>query len=229
MKRSTVKQQGGISTPSPKKRHRGAGRGIAPRKNGPEGDPVAGAVRTCAVTRCTRPKGELLRWVLGPDGQWVADLHGRLPGRGLYVITSQDAIRAFLKRRGISPSGIGATLEQLKRALPQRFLDGIGLAKRAGCLRRGLRDVSEAVGQGARPVLLLLAADTAGHTRQKLAQLQTRHALEEVWELLDRARFGEACGHGGLVAVLAVLDVGVSRRVRADALRWRDFCGTQLS
>ncbi len=69
----------------------------------------------------------------------------------------------------------------------------------------------------------MLAADTAVHTRQKVAQLIHRHALEDVWELLDREQFGLACGNNGPVAVLAVMELKMGDRVRNDALRWRDF------
>ncbi len=178
--------------------------------------------RSCSVTRQQRPRQDLLRFVSDPQGRWVADLAGRLPGRGVYVIPSPVPLRAFLKRRGVAPTEMDAMLQSVGRALSARFLDGLGLARRAGCLRRGLRDCSEAVAGGGRPVLLL-AADTADNTRQKLAQLIHRYTLEDVWELLDREQFGLACGNNGPVAVLAVMEVRMGDRVRHDARRWRDF------
>lgn len=188
-------------------------------------DPAsASGLRSCSITRLQRPKQGLLRFVPDPQGVWTADLAGRLPGKGVYAIPAPDTLRAFLKRRGVVPSDIDARLEQVGDALSARFLDGLGLARRAGCLRRGLRDVSEAVQSGGRP-LVLLAADTALNTRQKLDQLIRRYALEDVWEMLNRERFGLACGNNGPVAVLAVMDVRMGDRVRSDALRWRDFFG----
>lgn len=192
---------------------------------GASGDGSAsGAERFCAVTRVRHPRRRLLRFVPDLTGRWTADLMGRLPGRGFYVIPSSVNVRSFLKRRGVVPSEVDAILEYLGKALPARFLDGLGLARRAGCLHRGLREVSEVVRGGERPVLLL-AADTAVHTRQKLKQLRQRYALPEVWELLDRERLGLACGNNGPVAVLAVMGSGMSRRVQSDALRLRDFFG----
>lgn len=152
----------------------------------------------------------------------MADLAGRLPGRGVYVLPVPVHLRAFLKRRGVGPTEQEVHLALVGNGLSARFLEGLGLARRAGCLRRGLRDVSEAVQGGERPVVLL-ASDTAMNTRQKLAQLVHRYALEEVWELLDRERFGLACGNNGPVAVLAVTAFRMGDRVRHDALRWRDF------
>lgn len=181
-----------------------------------------GTDRFCVITRARRPKERLLRMVLDPAGRWTVDVIGRLPGRGLYVIPNPVHVRTFLKKRHMTPAEIEATLLSLGEALSGRFLDGIGLARRAGCLRRGLRDVSDAIQGGQRP-LLLLAADTAVHTRKKMEQLMHRYALEEIWELLDRERLGLACGNNGPVAVLAVTNSGMGRRVRGDALRWRDF------
>lgn len=210
-----------MAIPSPNTRHT---KRLDPAWPGEPLDPGEGGLRSCSVTRMQRPKQGLLRFVPDPHGVWTPDLAGRLPGKGLYAIPAPETLRAFLKRRGLLPSEMEACLAQVGEALSARFLDGLGLARRAGCLRRGLRDVSEVVQGGARPIVLL-AADTALNTRQKLDQLIHRYALEDLWELLDRERLGSACGHNGPVAVLAVTDVRMADRVRNDALRWRDFFG----
>lgn len=181
------------------------------------------ALRSCVITRTEAAKEQLLRFVLDPNGFLTADLAGRLPGRGLYVLPDQPTIRKLLKRRGIVQTEADKTLEFLGTALSKRFLEGLGLARRAGALRRGLRDVTEAFQTETHSPLLLLAADTASNTREKLERLVRRHTLKEYWELLDRAQFGTACGNNGPVAVLAVTNRGMSRRVRSDALRWREF------
>ncbi len=42
-------------------------------------------MRSCVVTRERLPKGELLRIVKTPDGQIIADVSGKLNGRGAYI------------------------------------------------------------------------------------------------------------------------------------------------
>src|SRR5262249_2013886 len=42
-------------------------------------------VRRCAVTRALRPKDQLIRFVLSPDGVVVPDLKEKLPGRGVWL------------------------------------------------------------------------------------------------------------------------------------------------
>ena len=41
--------------------------------------------RMCAATRTVRPVSELIRFVVGPQGEAVADIKGKLPGRGIWI------------------------------------------------------------------------------------------------------------------------------------------------
>ena len=52
--------------------------------NGPRTDRSA-TMRMCAVTREVRPIGELIRFVVSPQGEVIPDLKRKLPGRGLWV------------------------------------------------------------------------------------------------------------------------------------------------
>jgi uncharacterized protein len=54
--------------------------------------------RTCIVTRRARPVGELIRFVVAPDGTLVPDLRRKLPGRGVWV-TASSAIVAEAERK----------------------------------------------------------------------------------------------------------------------------------
>ncbi|MGH9201434.1 MAG: DUF448 domain-containing protein, partial [Vicinamibacterales bacterium] len=47
--------------------------------------PTAGPLRRCIVTREVLPKESLVRFVVGPAGDAVPDIAGKLPGRGLWV------------------------------------------------------------------------------------------------------------------------------------------------
>ncbi len=188
-----------------------------------------GPVRRCTITREQRPRERLLRLVEHPPTGLVPDLAARLPGRGIQVTPHPDQVRTLLKRHRYPPERVAAFLADLERLLARRLLDGIGLARRAGHLRRGLEETETVL--TARPPtacgadgvpLLLLAADCAGNTREKARRLAMRHGVEPPLEVLDRQRFGSLYG-GGPVAVLAVLDSGMCRRVGNDARRWLEF------
>lgn len=196
--------------------------------------PVAGAMRTCVVTRKVLPREQLLRFVVDPAGRLMEDLGGRLPGRAAYVTPAWPHVAALLRRPGILRrlGGDGhLTLpdapllqERLASGLNRRWREGIGLARRAGGLRKGLGELEEVLGRGSRP-LVLLASDTAVNTRQKLAGMLHRHGQHGVvipMELLDRDRFGDVCGMGP-VAVLTITSEGIAKRVKNDSERWKAY------
>ncbi|MBF0370801.1 MAG: DUF448 domain-containing protein [Magnetococcales bacterium] len=196
----------------------------------------SGPERNCAVSRESHPREHLLRFVVDPGGRVVEDLTGRLPGRGAYVVPTQERIGVLLGKR--SPLGRLAgsgrhqgqkltypdpaeLLERLGPALTRRFMEGLGLARRAGNLRMGLREVEEYLSRN-EAALLLLAGDTADNTREKFGRVMARNQVKEMFELLDRAHFGSALGRGA-TAVLGVVGKGAIRRTRADVFRWRAF------
>ena len=59
--------------------------------NGPRTDKSA-TMRMCAVSREVRPIDELIRFVVAPSGEVIADLKRKLPGRGLWVMASRRAV-----------------------------------------------------------------------------------------------------------------------------------------
>ena len=69
--------------------------------NGPRTDRSA-TVRMCAVTRQVRPIDELIRFVLSPQGDVVADLKRKLPGRGLWVSASRQTVAEAARRNQFS-------------------------------------------------------------------------------------------------------------------------------
>lgn len=70
-------------------------------------------VRTCIVCRREFSKGELLRIVKTPDGNFAIDPTGKLNGRGAYVCKSQECVAKLKKTR------------QLNRAFKQEVPDEV--------------------------------------------------------------------------------------------------------
>src|SRR3954467_5616118 len=58
--------------------------------------------RTCAVSREVRPIDELIRFVVSPQSEVVPDLKRRLPGRGLWVSASRQAVAEAVRRNQFS-------------------------------------------------------------------------------------------------------------------------------
>ena len=83
---------------------------------------AAEPIRRCALTRATRPKDELLRFVLGPDGTIVPDLKEKLPGRGVWLTAAHDSVAEAAKRKVFAralkaevkvPEGLADTVDRL--------------------------------------------------------------------------------------------------------------------
>src|SRR5260221_7331352 len=89
--------------------------------NGPRTDRSA-TMRMCAVTREVRPIGELIRFVVSPQGEVVPDLKRKLPGRGLWISASRATVAEAVRRNQFSKGfkremRAGATLPPVTEAL----------------------------------------------------------------------------------------------------------------
>src|SRR3954464_10623280 len=70
---------------------------LADLDNGPRTN-RSGTMRMCAVSRKVRPIDELIRFVVAPSGEVIADLKRKLPGRGLWVSASRKAVAEAARR-----------------------------------------------------------------------------------------------------------------------------------
>ncbi|MBF0262764.1 MAG: DUF448 domain-containing protein [Magnetococcales bacterium] len=176
--------------------------------------------RRCAITRNRRPKEQLLRFVLDPGGRLVEDVASCLPGRGIHVLPDRKRVTALLTRHKMGRDEVDAVLTRLAGALERRLLDGIGLARRTGGCRVGMRECEEWIRRGARP-LILMAEDAEG-LHERLEPLGAPHGEVEIVRVPGTERLG-ALWSGRTVVVIAVLHAGVGARIRADAARWWSF------
>src|SRR5258708_39003443 len=94
-------------------------------------------MRRCIVTGVVRPKPELVRFVVGPDGTVVPDIAARLPGRGLWLTARRDIMEAagakrLFGRAARAPVTVpGDLAERGEILLRRRCADLIGLARRS--------------------------------------------------------------------------------------------------
>ena len=84
------------------------------------------AERTCIATGQTVPPHKLIRFVAAPDGYAVADLAGRLPGRGAWVTAEESVIRKA-DQKGHLKRALGVGLKSFDVILPPLLL-GYGRA-----------------------------------------------------------------------------------------------------
>jgi uncharacterized protein len=134
---------------------------------------ATGTERLCAATRTIRPIAEMIRFVVAPDGSAVPDLKRRLPGRGLWITATRQALQQGLARKVFARSFkrdvrvaadlVGAT----ERLLERGALDALAIARKAGGVAAGFTKVEAAIGRGT-VVSLLQAQDAALDGKRKL-------------------------------------------------------------
>jgi uncharacterized protein len=115
------------------------------------GPRTAEHTRLCAATRVVQPVSELIRFVVGPDGEVVADIKGKLPGRGIWVTAARGALAAALKRKAFArgfkrdvrlPSDL---VERTERLLHRAVLDALAIAGKAGLVAAGFTKTEAAL------------------------------------------------------------------------------------
>jgi uncharacterized protein len=129
--------------------------------------------RMCVATRTVRPVADMIRFVIGPDGEAVPDLKRKLPGRGVWVTATQDALSDAVKRKALArgfkrevrlPADLVVrTGELLERAA----LDALAMAGKAGLVATGFTRVEAALARE-KVVALLHAAEAAADGVRKL-------------------------------------------------------------
>jgi predicted RNA-binding protein YlxR (DUF448 family) len=122
--------------------------------------------RSCIITRVVKTKGELIRFVVSPQGEIVADLNAKLPGRGIYVTASKLLVAEAIAKRAFSraakqqvgvPEGF---LLKLEGQLAKRVAEALSMARKAGQVITGFEKVEAAAKKG--EVEALIHADDAG-------------------------------------------------------------------
>lgn len=184
----------------------------------PTAHPDEETLRRCLATGESRPKTELLRFVVGPDDTLVFDLSERLPGRGLWLSADGQALeRACAKRlfarAARQPLTVPADLAALvERALYRQALDLIGLARRAGQATAGFEKVKAKLAAG-QVALLIQAGDAAEDGRRKLSNLgRAANPALPIIECFAAADLGRVLGREQVVH-LAVAPGGLAERI----------------
>src|SRR3979411_2321537 len=148
--------------------------------NGPRTDRSA-AVRMCAVIREVRPIGELIRFVVSPQGEVIPDLKRKLPGRGLWVSASRQSVAEAVKRHQFSrgfkrdvraAASLAADTESL---LERSAIEALAMAAKAGQVVSGFSKVEDALKQG-RAAALIHASDGAADGIRKLDAVVRQNA-----------------------------------------------------
>ena len=153
--------------------------------NGPRTDKSA-TLRMCAVSREQRPIDELIRFVVSPQGEVVADIKRKLPGRGLWISASRQTVAEAVRRHQFSrgfrrdvrvAESLAADTEAL---LARSTIEALAIAAKAGQVISGYSKVEAALAdRKSRAALAALvhASDGASDGIRKLQALARQNAV----------------------------------------------------
>jgi uncharacterized protein len=183
-------------------------------------------VRACALTRARRPKEELLRFVLGPDGAIVPDLKEKLPGRGVWLTARHDVVAEAAKRNVFARAlkaevKVQAGLaEEVGKLLTGAALGAFALANKAGEVVFGNAKVEEALAKG-KVLALVHAREAAEDGCRKLdgkARAASGGAEIPALRVFGADELGLASGRTNVIHA-ALIQGGAARKFLAAAAR----------
>jgi predicted RNA-binding protein YlxR (DUF448 family) len=135
--------------------------------------------RMCAATRTVRPVSDLIRFVVGPHGEAVADVKGKLPGRGIWITGTRDALSEAIKRKAFT-RGYKREVRlpvdfvvRTERLLEQAVLDALAVAGKAGLVAAGFVKAEKAL-ESEDVVALVHAVEASPEGTRKLDAARRR-------------------------------------------------------
>jgi predicted RNA-binding protein YlxR (DUF448 family)/ribosomal protein L30E len=175
-----------------------------------------------------KPKDELLRFVLDPEGNVVPDLAKKLPGRGGYTCFRRSCLEAAIKKRQFSRSfkgeartaPFGEMLALVTGLQEDRIVATIALANKAGAVVSGSDKVLDALRKG-RVALLILAEDTSTESAAKFMGLAGRTGVD-IFRFSLKERLGSPLGKDIRTAV-ALAPGHFADSLRRELIRYGNF------
>jgi hypothetical protein len=198
-----------------------------------EAHAAEGSLRQCILTREERPVGELIRFVVSPDGWVTPDVARKLPGRGVWVTATEEAVRTAIERKAfqralktevrVDPNLPGMVGDLLLK----RVLGLLSMANKAGLVVTGFTKCERALERGEAFALLhALEAgkDGVGKLDRRLAILLDADGIKgkalerRVIRFLTNAELSLAIGRPNVVHA-ALRAGGAGKALLAEAER----------
>lgn len=157
-------------------------------------------LRSCLGCREVKPKEELLRFVLDPEGNPTPDIAGKLPGRGAYTCFRSSCLAAAVKRKQFSRAFKAevrtASAEELSaivmKMAASRAVSALAMANKAGRVISGSEKVMDALRKGG-VALLILAGDISEDSAAKFRALASKSPVQ-IFSFADKDQLGAALG-----------------------------------
>jgi hypothetical protein len=195
--------------------------------------------RMCALTREVKPIGDLIRFVVSPEGEVVPDTDAKAEGRGVWISLGQQAVAEAVRKKAFARSlkdnvRVAEDLAGLTRQrLTERLLSALSMSRKAGQIVTGASKVKAAIETGG-AVALFTATDAAADGRQKMAASLKGYRLAAADEgivvpevphlqLLDSGQLGLALGQENVIHA-ALIKGAAAEAALKRALRLARYC-----
>jgi predicted RNA-binding protein YlxR (DUF448 family) len=198
---------------------------------------VPGSERLCAATGEVKSVDHMLRFVVGPDQAVIPDLKRRLPGRGIWITATRQALELAVRRKSFARSfkrEISTACDLVamtERLLEQAALDALAMAHKAHKVAIGFGRITTALARD-RVVALLNAVEAAPEGVRKLNAARNRRedaADVAVIDGLSSAQLDLALGRSNVIhaALLAgpESETFLARAARLDCFRTGRMAG----
>jgi len=187
--------------------------------------------RSCLSCKTTKDRDQLIRFVKAPDGEVVADIDAKLPGRGAYTCLNHACVRDAIQKRQFNrafkaeiqlPSA-ELMVSCIAERINSRILGYIALANKAGKIVSGGSMVNDAIRSANKPGLILLAEDVSETIAEKIEQIAA-YNLIPCLRIMTKDDFGAIIGKAPRSA-LAIKQGGFVAQLTHEIKRYRNFLG----
>ena len=187
--------------------------------------------RTCLGCRQVKDQDQLMRFVRSPDGDVLADLKGRLPGRGAYLCNSRECLETAVNRkqfdRTFRQACPSATVDGLVDGIAQELLAHmtslLGMARKSAQFVSGGNAVQDALSRRKPLAVVVLARDISPQIGEKVRRKAEAQNVVTV-KLFDKIELGRILGRAQR-SVVGLPDGKLAEAFLNDLLRYQEISG----
>lgn len=181
--------------------------------------------------RQVKDQDQLVRFVRSPDGAILADLKGRLPGRGAYICNNRDCIETAVNRKQFDrsfrqvcrPITGGQIAEAIAQQLLAHLASLFGMARKSAKFVAGSNAVLEALNRKKSLAVVVLARDISPKIGEKIRR-KAEYQKIVTTELFDKVELGRILGRAER-SVVGLPDGKLADAFLDDLLRYQDISG----
>lgn len=187
--------------------------------------------RTCLGCRQVKDQAELIRFVCSPDSQVLADLQGRLPGRGAYLCNNRGCIETAVQRkqfdrafrRSCRPIVSSHLIDAVGQELLAHLASLLGMARKSAKFVAGSNAVLDALGRKKQLAVVILAKDISPQIGEKVRR-KAEHQDIVTTKLFDKIELGRILGRAER-SVVGLPDGKLAEAFLNDLYRYQDISG----